>query len=278
MLLLRANTLALGHSGCRPVIVDRLLAFLDHGIHPVVPEQGSVGASGDLAPLAHLALPLIGRGEVEVGGTVVPAGQALREAGLEPLELGPKEGLALLNGTQLMGAIGALLLADADRLVRTASRRSRDERRGAARDGCGLRRRLPARATAPGPGRGRRASSGTCCATAISSAAITTRPTRSRTRTRCAACRRSTARSAMPSTTSVACWTSSSTRRPTTRSSSRAGAWRRSTRSRPAAAGSSAAATSTASRSPSRSTSPSSRSRSSARSASAGRRCSSTRG
>ena len=68
MLLLRANTLALGHSGCRPLIVDRLLAMLDHGIHPVVPEQGSVGASGDLAPLAHLALPLIGRGEVEVGG------------------------------------------------------------------------------------------------------------------------------------------------------------------------------------------------------------------
>ena len=73
MLLLRANTLALGHSGCRPALVDRLLAFLELGIHPVVPEQGSVGASGDLAPLAHLALPLIGRGEVEFGGSVVPA-------------------------------------------------------------------------------------------------------------------------------------------------------------------------------------------------------------
>ncbi len=121
MLLLRANTLALGHSGCRPLIVDRLLAMLAHGIHPVVPSQGSVGASGDLAPLAHLALPLIGRGEVEVGGRTVPAGDALRDAGLEPLELAAKEGLALLNGTQLMGAIGALLLADADRLVRTAS-------------------------------------------------------------------------------------------------------------------------------------------------------------
>ncbi len=121
MLLLRANTLALGHSGCRPLIVDRLLAMLASGIHPVVPEQGSVGASGDLAPLAHLALPLIGRGQVEVGGQVVPAGDALRDLGLEPLTLGAKEGLALLNGTQLMGAIGALLLADADRLVRTAS-------------------------------------------------------------------------------------------------------------------------------------------------------------
>jgi histidine ammonia-lyase len=121
MLLLRANTLALGHSGCRPLVVDRLLDFLRMGLHPVVPEQGSVGASGDLAPLAHLALPLIGRGQVELGGSVVPALIGLREAGLEPLELGPKEGLALLNGTQMMGAIGALVLADADRLTRTAS-------------------------------------------------------------------------------------------------------------------------------------------------------------
>ena len=121
MLLLRANTLALGHSGCRPVLVDRLLAFLGAGIHPIVPSQGSVGASGDLAPLAHLALPLIGRGEVEVGGQVKPALVALRETGIEPLTLEAKEGLALLNGTQLMSAIGALLLADADRLARTAS-------------------------------------------------------------------------------------------------------------------------------------------------------------
>ncbi|MGZ8438023.1 MAG: HAL/PAL/TAL family ammonia-lyase, partial [Candidatus Limnocylindrales bacterium] len=121
MLLLRANTLALGHSGCRPLLVDRLLAFLEAGIHPVVPEQGSVGASGDLAPLAHLGLPLVGRGQVEFRGAVVPALSALREVGLEPLVLQPKEGLALLNGTQMMGAIGALLLADADRLVRTAS-------------------------------------------------------------------------------------------------------------------------------------------------------------
>ncbi len=121
MLLLRANTLALGHSGCRPEVVDLLIAFLGHGLHPVVPEHGSVGASGDLAPLAHLALPLIGRGHVELGGQTMPALVALREVGLEPIELGPKEGLALLNGTQLMSAIGALLLADADRLVRTAS-------------------------------------------------------------------------------------------------------------------------------------------------------------
>ena len=77
MLLLRANTLALGHSGCRPLLVDRLLAFLAAGLHPVVPAQGSVGASGDLAPLAHLALPLIGRGQVELGGQRVPALVAL---------------------------------------------------------------------------------------------------------------------------------------------------------------------------------------------------------
>ena len=121
MLLLRANTLALGHSGCRPVVVDHLLQFLERGLHPVVPEQGSVGASGDLAPLAHLALPLIGRGQVELGGQVLPALLALREVGVEPLRLEAKEGLALLNGTQMMSAIGALLLADADRLVRTAS-------------------------------------------------------------------------------------------------------------------------------------------------------------
>ncbi len=121
MLLLRANTLALGHSGCRPVVVDRLLAFLAAGIHPVVPEQGSLGASGDLAPLAHLALPLIGRGQVDLGGRRMSGAEALRETGLEPLRLEAKEGLALLNGTQMMGALGALALADADRLTRTAS-------------------------------------------------------------------------------------------------------------------------------------------------------------
>ncbi len=121
MLLLRANTLALGYSGARPEVAERLLVMLDRRVHPMVPSQGSVGASGDLAPLAHLALPLIGRGQVELGGHVMPALVALRELGLEPLTLGAKEGLALLNGTQLMSAIGALLLADADRLLATAS-------------------------------------------------------------------------------------------------------------------------------------------------------------
>lgn len=121
MLLLRANTLALGHSGCRVAVVGRLLDLLRVGIHPLVPEQGSVGASGDLAPLAHLALPLIGRGEVEYGARVMPAAAALGAAGLEPLRLAAKEGLALLNGTQMMSAIGALVLHDAERLLRSAS-------------------------------------------------------------------------------------------------------------------------------------------------------------
>ncbi|MFV2063332.1 MAG: histidine ammonia-lyase [Chloroflexota bacterium] len=121
MLLLRANTLALGHSGCRPELIDRLLELLRLGIHPVVPEQGSVGASGDLAPLAHLALPVIGQGKVELDGEIMPGSTALAKIGLDPLVLEPKEGLALLNGTQMMTAIGALLLAAADRLARTAS-------------------------------------------------------------------------------------------------------------------------------------------------------------
>lgn len=121
MLLLRANTLARGQSGCRPVIVERLLDLLREGIHPQVPEQGSVGASGDLAPLAHLALPLIGRGRVELAGEVMPADEALRRRGIGPLRLSAKEGLALLNGTQQMTAVGALALLDAERLLATAS-------------------------------------------------------------------------------------------------------------------------------------------------------------
>jgi histidine ammonia-lyase len=121
MLLLRANTLALGHSGCRPVVIDRICDLLRAGIHPVVPSQGSVGASGDLAPLAHLALPLTGRGHVEVGGRVISAAESLAAANLEPLVLQAKEGLALLNGTQMMSAIGSLVAVDAQRLARTAS-------------------------------------------------------------------------------------------------------------------------------------------------------------
>jgi histidine ammonia-lyase len=120
MLLLRANTLAIGLSGARPELAERLCHLLNAGVHPVVPSRGSVGASGDLAPLAHLALVVIGEGEAEVDGQRMPGFEALAAAGLEPLELEAKEGLALLNGTQLMAAIGALALADAARLAETA--------------------------------------------------------------------------------------------------------------------------------------------------------------
>src|SRR5436190_3552162 len=108
MLLLRANALARGHSGVRVAVVERLLAQLDRRIHPVVPCQGSVGASGDLAPLAHLALPLVGEGRVVFEGTERPASEALARAGLQPLVLEPKEGLALINGTQASSAVGIL--------------------------------------------------------------------------------------------------------------------------------------------------------------------------
>src|SRR5947207_15129577 len=102
MMLLRANVIAKGYSGARAVLVDLLLGMLNARLHPPIPEQGSVGASGDLAPLAHLALSLVGEGELswhgQRGG---PAREMLREAGLAPVTLGPKEGLTLINGTQL---------------------------------------------------------------------------------------------------------------------------------------------------------------------------------
>ncbi len=120
MLLLRANVLACGLSGARPVIVETLVAMLTRGVTPVIPEKGSVGASGDLAPLAHLALAAIGEGEAFYKGERLPSAEALKRAGIEPLQLEVKEGLTLLNGTQAMGAVGALALYRADRLVRLA--------------------------------------------------------------------------------------------------------------------------------------------------------------
>jgi histidine ammonia-lyase len=118
--LLRANVLAKGFSGVREVVVDLLVGMLNRGVHPVIPEQGSVGASGDLAPLSHLALVLVGEGEAEVGGEVVAGGEALRRAGLEPVTLRAKEGLALNNGTQVQTGIGALALLGAERAVEAA--------------------------------------------------------------------------------------------------------------------------------------------------------------
>jgi histidine ammonia-lyase len=121
MLLLRAHVLALGHSGVRPVVIDRMVSMLNEDVIPAVPQQGSLGASGDLAPLANLALPLIGHGGVLTPeGGVEPAARAMARAGLEPLELEAKEGLALVNGTQGMLAVGLLAVARAAALARTA--------------------------------------------------------------------------------------------------------------------------------------------------------------
>src|SRR5882762_7124796 len=120
MLLLRANVLACGLSGARPVIAETLVAMLERGVTPVIPEKGSVGASGDLAPLAHLALAAIGEGEAFYKGERLASFEALKRAEIEPLQLEVKEGLALLNGTQAMGAVGALALYRAARLTRLA--------------------------------------------------------------------------------------------------------------------------------------------------------------
>jgi len=120
MLLLRAQSLALGASGVRPVLVEALVALLERGVHPLVPSQGSVGASGDLAPLAHMALVLIGEGEAELGGELLPGREALTRAGLSPLTLEAKEGLALINGTQAMTAQLGLAVLDAGRLLNVA--------------------------------------------------------------------------------------------------------------------------------------------------------------
>lgn len=121
MMLLRARALAAGRSGVRPVLVERMVDLLNARITPSVPSRGSVGASGDLAQLAHVALCLIGEGDVlSEGGGTRPAGDALRGAGLEPVTLEPKEGLALVNGTEGMLALGTLALHDVERLVTTA--------------------------------------------------------------------------------------------------------------------------------------------------------------
>lgn len=120
ILLLKATSLARGYSGVREEVVDALLALHNRGVLPVIPAQGSVGASGDLAPLAHLCLPLIGEGEALFEGVRMPGGQALERAGLKPLQLGAKEGLALINGTQVSTALAIDALLSADKLFETA--------------------------------------------------------------------------------------------------------------------------------------------------------------
>jgi histidine ammonia-lyase len=120
MMLLRANVIATGYTGARPMLADLLIAMLNAGLHPSIPEQGSVGASGDLAPLAHLALSLIGEGELRQRDRAGPAAALLREHRLEPVVLGPKEGIVLINGTQAHTATAALAIVDAHRLWKVA--------------------------------------------------------------------------------------------------------------------------------------------------------------
>src|SRR6266481_3463066 len=120
MMLLRANVLTLGFSGIRPEVIQLLCEMLNHRVHPIVPEKGSVGASGDLAPLAHLALSLIGEGEAFFDGKRMESGEALKRAKLKPMQLEAKEALALLNGTQAMHAVGGLSILRAKRLTNVA--------------------------------------------------------------------------------------------------------------------------------------------------------------
>jgi histidine ammonia-lyase len=120
MMLIRANVLAKGFSGIRPLVAERLCDLVNRGVTPVVPSQGSVGASGDLAPLAHMALVLIGEGEAEFDSLVLPGAAALERAGLQAIELQPKEGISLINGTQAMLAIGCLEVEAAETLTETA--------------------------------------------------------------------------------------------------------------------------------------------------------------
>ncbi len=120
MMLIRANVLAKGFSGIRPLVAERLCDLLNNGVTPVVPSQGSVGASGDLAPLAHIALVLIGEGEAHFQGARYPGAEALRRAGIEPIVLASKEGISLVNGTQAMLASGGLQLLVAEILADAA--------------------------------------------------------------------------------------------------------------------------------------------------------------
>jgi histidine ammonia-lyase len=120
MILLRANSLVTGNSGIRPLVVEAFLEMLNKKVHPVVPQKGSVGASGDLAPLSHLVLVLLGRGQANYEGELLPGGEALKKAGITPIVLKAKEGLSLCNGTQAMTAVGVLAVHDAMNLALNA--------------------------------------------------------------------------------------------------------------------------------------------------------------
>ena len=152
MMLIRANTLAKGYSGIRPEVLRLLLNMIERGVHPIVPAPGFAGRIGDLAPLAHMALVMIGLGEAEFGGKRMPGGEALAQAGLAPVELAAKEGLALTNGTALMAALGCLAVIEAENARGRGRYRRRVEPGGAARHAVGLRRAPPRRSPASPPG------------------------------------------------------------------------------------------------------------------------------
>ena len=218
-MLLRANTLAKGFSGARVDTVELLIECFNRGVLPVVPARGSVGASGDLAPLAHLALPLGGEGRGNGRG---PArrhvAEALQTVGLAPLRLASKEGLSLVNGTQFMTSMAALGVVRARRLAATAdladgalSLEALQGSRTSFTLGC-----APSQDRSRGSGMLLPTSGG--CSTARRSSSRTAGATRCRTRTPSAARRRCTVHAATSSTTSRRPWRSSSTPRPTTRS------------------------------------------------------------
>lgn len=119
IILLRANALSKGYSGIRLSTIQTLVAMLNKGVHPIIPEKGSLGASGDLAPLSHMVLPMIGEGEAEYKGKIISGREAMNEAGIEVVQLIAKEGLALINGTQVMTAIGVLALWDGINLIKS---------------------------------------------------------------------------------------------------------------------------------------------------------------
>lgn len=119
-MLLRCNALAHGHSGIRPETLQTLIEMINRGVHPVIPQKGSLGASGDLAPLSHMVLPMLGEGQAEYRGEILPGKEAMAKAGIPTVALGAKEGLALINGTQMMTAVGLLVLWDAANLSKLA--------------------------------------------------------------------------------------------------------------------------------------------------------------
>lgn len=127
IMLLRVNNLAKGFSGTRLELVETLVAMLNRGVTPVIPQKGSLGASGDLAPLSHMVLPMLGLGQAEYEGEVLPGDVAMARAGIPTVELVAKEGLALINGTQAMTSVGALAVYDAIRLMKTGGHCRRHE-------------------------------------------------------------------------------------------------------------------------------------------------------